>query len=255
MVENHLYPSPTATPWGCKILNMLGILYLIPNTLGECNLEQVLPSVNFEIIRKIKHFIVEDVRTARRFLKKVDKEINIDELQFFTLNKHTSPEEISDYLSPIQNGLDVGIISEAGCPAIADPGAEIVRIAQAKNYKVVPLVGPSSILLALMASGFNGQSFAFVGYLPIQGNERTQAIKQLEKRAQIEKQSQLFIETPYRNMKMLEDILTICQPKTQLCIACDITLETEYIKTKSIAEWKKEKLPDLNKRPCIFLIY
>ncbi len=234
---------------------MSGTLYLIPNSLGECNLENVLPSVNFEIIRKLKHFIVEDIRTARRFLKKVDKEINIDELQFYTLNKHTSPEEISSYLSPLRTGSDAGIISEAGCPAIADPGAEIVRIAQAQNYRVVPLVGPSSILLALMASGFNGQSFAFAGYLPIQGNERIQAIKQLEKRAQHEKQSQLFIETPYRNMKMLEDILNICQPKTQLCIACDITLETEYIKAKSIAEWKKEKLPDLNKRPCIFLMY
>jgi 16S rRNA (cytidine1402-2'-O)-methyltransferase len=234
---------------------MSGVLYLIPNTLGECKPEQVLPAVNFDIIKGIKHFIVEDVRTARRFLKKIDKETTIDELQFFTLNKHTSPEEISNYLAPLKNGSDVGIISEAGCPAIADPGAEIVRIAQAKNYRVVPLVGPSSILLALMASGFNGQSFAFVGYLPIQGNERVQAIKQLEKRAQLEKQSQLFIETPYRNMKMLEDILNICQPKTQLCIACDITLESEYIKTKSIAEWKREKLPDLNKRPCIFLMY
>ena len=233
---------------------MSGVLYLIPNTLGECDLEQVLPSVNFKIIKEIKHFIVEDVRTARRFLKKVDKEINIDELQFFTLNKHTSPEEISGYLSPLKTGSNVGIISEAGCPAIADPGAEIVRIAQVKNYRVVPLVGPSSILLALMASGFNGQSFAFTGYLPIQGNERIQTIKQLEKRAQHERQSQLFIETPYRNMKILEDILNTCQPNTQLCIACDITLESEYIKTKSIAEWKKEKLPDLNKRPCIFLI-
>ncbi len=234
---------------------MSGVLYLIPNTLGECNPEQVLPSVNFEIIKGIKHFIVEDVRTARRFLKKVDKEINIDELQFFTLNKHTSPEEISGYLSPLKAGSNIGIISEAGCPAIADPGAEIVRIAQEKNYRVVPLVGPSSILLALMASGFNGQSFAFTGYLPIQGNERIQALKQLEKRAQFEKQSQLFIETPYRNMKMLEDILNTCQPKTKLCIACDITLDSEYIKTKCVADWKKEKLPDLNKRPCIFLIY
>jgi len=232
-----------------------GVLYLIPNTLGECRPEQVLPSFNFEIIKKIKHFIVEDVRTARRFLKKADKEINIDELQFFVLNKHTSPVDISGYLSPFERGLDVGIISEAGCPAIADPGAEIVRIAQAKNYRVVPLVGPSSILLALMASGFNGQSFAFAGYLPIQENERVQAIKHIEKRAQNEKQSQIFIETPYRNMKMLEDILKTCQPKTQLCIACDITLETEYIKTKSITEWKKGGLPDLNKRPCIFLIF
>lgn len=230
-------------------------LYLIPNTLGECNIDHVLPAYDVEIIRSVKHFIVEDVRTTRRFLKKVDSSINIDELQFFTLNKHTSPEEISSYLTPLKEGFDMGIISEAGCPAIADPGADIVRIAQEKNYIVVPLVGPSSILLGLMASGFNGQSFAFVGYLPIKDNERTLRIKQLEKRAHIEQQSQIFIETPYRNMKMFEELLTICQPSTKLCIACDITLETEYIKTKSIAEWKKSKVDDLSKRPCIFILY
>lgn len=238
-----------------NIKKMSGSVYLIPNTLGECNTENVLPSINFTIIKSIKHFIVEDVRTARRFLKKIDKGIDIDELTFYTLNKHTSPEEISGYLQPVKEGFDVGIISEAGCPAIADPGADIVRIAQAKDYKVVPLVGPSSILLSLMASGFNGQSFAFVGYLPIKDNERFATIKHLEKRAQSERQSQIFIETPYRNMRMVEDILSNCQPNTKLCIACDITLETEYIKTKSVAEWKKAKLPDLNKRPCIFILY
>jgi len=235
--------------------DMKGTLYLIPNTLGDCSLERVIPTANIEIIKKIRNFIVEDLRTARRFLKKIDKDISIDELRFYILNKHTPPETISGYLAPLADGSDVGIISEAGCPAIADPGAEVVRIAQSKNYRVVPLVGPSSILLALMASGFNGQCFAFAGYLPVPQNERVQAIKRLEKRAQNEKQSQLFIETPYRNMKMLEDILNTCQPKTQLCIACDITLASEYIKTKSIAEWKKEKRPDLNKRPCLFLIY
>ena len=234
---------------------MTGTLYLIPNTLGECSLERVLPAANVEIIKNIRNFIVEDLRTARRFLKKVDKEISMDELQFYLLNKHTPPETISGYLAPLAAGSDVGIISEAGCPAIADPGAEVVRIAQSRDFRVVPLVGPSSILLALMASGFNGQCFAFSGYLPVQQNERIQAIKRLEKRAQSEKQSQLFIETPYRNMKMLEDILNTCRPETQLCIACDITLASEYIKTKSIAEWKKEKRPELNKRPCLFLIY
>ncbi len=230
-------------------------LYLIPNTLGECETSNVLPAINIDIIRKIKHFIVEDVRTARRFLKKVDSNINIDELQFYTLNKHTSPNELSSYLEPLEKGFDMGVISEAGCPAIADPGAEIVKIAQTKNLKVVPLVGPSSILLGLMASGFNGQSFAFVGYLPIQGNERTQRIKQLEKRAKTENQSQIFIETPYRNQKLLSEILSTCQGNTKLCIACDITLESEYIKTKSINEWKKSALPDLNKRPSIFILY
>lgn len=230
-------------------------LYLIPNTLGECEMDHILPAWNKEIIRQVKFFIVEDVRTTRRFLKKVDSSINIDELQFFTLNKHTSPEVLNSYLKPLSEGHDMGIISEAGCPAIADPGADIVRIAQEKNYKVVPLVGPSSILLGLMASGFNGQSFAFVGYLPIEGHDRTLRIKQLEKRAHSEQQSQIFIETPYRNQKMLEELLNTCQPNTKLCIACDITLESEYIKTQSISEWKKSKLPDLNKRPCIFMLY
>ena len=230
-------------------------LYLIPNTLGECETSKVLPAINIDIIREIKHFIVEDVRTARRFLKKVDSNINIDELQFYTLNKHTSPNELSSYLEPLEKGFDMGVISEAGCPAIADPGAEVVKMAQTKNLKVVPLVGPSSILLGLMASGFNGQSFAFVGYLPIQGNERTQRIKQLEKRAKTENQSQIFIETPYRNQKLLSEILSTCQGNTKLCIACDITLESEYIKTKSINEWKKSALPDLNKRPSIFILY
>lgn len=230
-------------------------LYLIPNTLGECETSNVLPAINIDIIREIKHFIVEDVRTARRFLKKVDSNINIDELQFYTLNKHTSPNELSSYLEPLKKGFDMGVISEAGCPAIADPGAEVVKMAQTKNLKVVPLVGPSSILLGLMASGFNGQSFAFVGYLPIQGNERTQRIKQLEKRAKTENQSQIFIETPYRNQKLLSEILSTCQGNTKLCIACDITLESEYIKTKSINEWKKSALPDLNKRPSIFILY
>ena len=230
-------------------------LYLIPVTLGETEISKVLPPDNKEIILSIRYFIVENVRTARRFLKQTDPGIDIDCLTFYTLNKHTSEAELSGFLKPIEDGYSIGIISEAGCPAIADPGAEIVKMAHNKNYRVVPLVGPSSILLALMASGFNGQSFAFVGYLPIQENERIQTIKQLEKRAYTEKQSQLFIETPYRNMKMVEEILRTCQPKTQLCIACDITLDSEYIKTKNIAEWKKEKLPNLHKRPCIFILY
>lgn len=234
---------------------MAGAIYLIPNTLGECETHHVMPNANYDIIRGIKHFIVEDVRTARRFLKKMDRDIVIDDLTFFTLNKHTSPEELSSFLLPAKEGHDIGIISEAGCPAIADPGAEIVKIAQEKEYKVVPLVGPSSILLALMASGFNGQSFAFVGYLPIKDGERTQTIKHLERRAQTEKQSQIFIETPYRNMKMLEELLNTCHKETKLCVACDITLETEFIKTKSVGSWKKGALPDLNKRPCIFILY
>ncbi len=229
-------------------------LYLIPTSLGETNFDRILPAYNTEIVTALRFFIVEDVRTARRFLKKANSSINIDELTFFVLNQHTSPEELSDFLKPLFAGNDMGVLSEAGCPAIADPGADVVAIAQRNNFNVVPLIGPSSILLSLMASGFNGQSFAFAGYLPIQPTERAKMLRKLEARAYSENQSQIFIETPYRNMKMLEEILQTCQPNTRLCIAADITLETEYIKTKTVKEWKKQ-LPELSKRPCIFLIY
>jgi 16S rRNA (cytidine1402-2'-O)-methyltransferase len=232
----------------------MATLYLIPVTLGDSTLERVLPPDNHKIIRQITHFIVEDVRSARRFLKKVDKSINIDELTFYTLNQHTSADEIGTFLEPMKQNVDVGIISEAGCPAIADPGADIVCIAQEKGYKVVPLVGPSSILLSLMASGFNGQNFAFVGYLPIQPQDRIKALKKLENRIYSENQTQIFIETPYRNLKLVEDMLHHCQVHTKLCIAADLTLETEYIKTKSIGAWKKEKL-EIGKRTCIFLLF
>lgn len=232
----------------------MATLYLIPTSLGDTAFEKILPAHNTVVVAAIKHFIVEDVRTARRFLKKTNPAINIDELTFYTLNQHTSPEAISDFLKPLHDGYDVGVISEAGCPAIADPGADVVAIAQRCGFKVVPLVGPSSILLALMASGFNGQSFAFVGYLPIQPADRAKALKRLESRVYTESQSQLFIETPYRNMKMLDEIIATCQPNTKLCIAVDITLDSEFIQTKSLKDWKKQ-LPDLNKRPCIFILY
>ena len=229
-------------------------LYLIPTTLGETALDTILPAQNDQIVISLKYFIVENIRTARRFLKKVNREINIDELTFFELNQHTSPEEISTFLKPMQEGQDMGVISEAGCPAVADPGADVVAIAQQRNYVVKPLVGPSSILLSLMASGFNGQSFTFHGYLPIQQSDRAKMLKKMEVQIYNNNQTQLFIETQYRNMKMLEDILTVCMPDTKLCIAVDITLETEFIKTKTVKEWKSQK-PDLNKRPCIFLLY
>ena len=229
-------------------------LYLIPVTLGETEISKVLPSYNKEIIVSIRHFIVENVRTARRFLKQTDPEIDIDSLTFYILNKHTSDAELSGFLKPIEAGYSIGIISEAGCPAIADPGADVVAIAQKKNIPVVPLVGPSSILLALMASGFNGQRFAFYGYLPIDTGERIKTLKALEQRVYLEDQTQLFIETPYRNEKLVEDILKTCKPATRLCIAADITLSSEYIKTKSVAEWKNQ-VPELSKRPCIFAIY
>ena len=229
-------------------------LYLIPVTLGETEIAKVLPPYNKEIIVSIRYFIVENVRTARRFLKQTDPEIDIDSLTFYTLNKHTSDAELSSFLKPIEGGHSIGIISEAGCPAIADPGADVVAIAQKKNIPVVPLVGPSSILLALMASGFNGQSFAFHGYLPIDAGERIKALKALEQRIYSEDQTQLFIETPYRNGKLVEDILKTCKPTTRLCIAADVTLSSEFIKTKTVTEWKKQ-VPELSKRPCIFLIY
>lgn len=229
-------------------------LYLLPVTLGDTPVDKVLPAYNREVIRGIKHFIVEDVRSARRFLKKVDAEINIDELTFYPLNKHTSAEEVSGYLKPLEEGAPMGVISEAGCPAVADPGADVVAIAQRKNLRVVPLVGPSSILLSVMGSGFNGQSFAFHGYLPIEPGERTKRLKELESRIYTESQTQLFIETPYRNNKMAEEILRTCRPQTKLCIAANLTCDGEYIRTKSVNEWKG-KLPDLNKIPCIFLLY
>lgn len=229
-------------------------LYLLPVTLGDTSIDMVLPSYNREVISGIRHFIVEDVRSARRFLKKADKETDIDALTFYTLNKHTSPEEISGYLKPLIEGQPMGVISEAGCPAVADPGADVVAIAQRKNLRVIPLVGPSSIILSVMASGFNGQSFAFHGYLPIEPAERAKKIKALEHRIYNEHQTQLFIETPYRNNKMIEDILHNCRPQTKLCIAANITCEGEYIKTKTVKEWQG-RTPDLSKIPCIFLLY
>lgn len=230
-------------------------LYLIPVLLGDTTVDSVLPPYNKSVILGIHHFIVEDVRSARRFLKKVDRDIDIDQLTFYELNKHTQPEDIAGYLKPLSAGESMGVISEAGCPAVADPGADVVSIAQKKGLKVVPLVGPSSIILSVMASGFNGQSFAFHGYLPIESGERTKKLKLLENRIYNEHQTQLFIETPYRNGKMIEDILRDCRPQTKLCIAAGITCAEEYIRTKTIKEWKGERIPDLSKIPCIFLLY
>lgn len=236
-------------------LRMETALYLVPVTLGDTPVEQVLPSYNREIIRQIKHFIVEDVRSARRFLKKTDHSINIDELTFYPMGKHASADDFAEYLKPLQAGEPMGVISEAGCPAVADPGADVVAIAQRKGLRVIPLVGPSSMILAVMASGFNGQSFAFNGYLPIDAGERVRKIKQLEQRVYTEHQTQLFIETPYRNGKMVEVLLQTCRPQTRLCIAAGITCAEEYIKTQTIQQWKRTSLPDLSKIPAIFLIY
>lgn len=233
----------------------MATLYLIPVTLGETPLEQVLPSYNKEVILSVKHFIVEEVRTARRFLKQVDRSINIDDLTFYPMGKHADASLFSKYLDVLRKGENMGIISEAGCPAVADPGADVVAIAQREGLHVVPLVGPSSILLAVMGSGFNGQSFAFHGYLPINPGERSKRLKQLEVRSASEHQTQLFIETPYRNHKMIADILSTCSPRTRLCIASGLTTEQEYLRSQTIKEWKQMSLPDLKKIPTIFAIY
>ncbi len=236
---------------------MTPALYLIPVPLGDTPPAEVLPARNIEIIRQIRHFIVEDIRSARRFLKKADRDINIEALTFYPIDKHTRenhPEELSKYLLPLEKGESMGVISEAGCPAVADPGADIVGQAQKKGLKVVPLVGPSSILLGIMASGFNGQSFAFHGYLPIDQGERIRRLKQLEQRAYAEDQTQIFIETPYRNNRLAQEIISNCRPQTRLCIAAELTCPGETIGTRTCAQWKG-RLPDLGKRPAIFLIY
>ena len=229
-------------------------LYLIPTTLGNTPTNKVLPKHNTDIINNLSVFIVENLRSARRFLKKCNPDIDINSLTFYELNKHTLTKDIPSFLNPMKSGESIGVISEAGCPAIADPGSDVVAIAQKNNHKVVPLVGPSSILMSLMASGFNGQSFTFLGYLPIALSEKTKSIKHMERKVYAKNQTQIFIETPYRNIKTFQDIITTCQVSTKLCIAYDLTLPTENIKTKSIKEWKKET-PDIHKKPCIFLLY
>ena len=229
-------------------------LYLIPVTLGETPLQQVLPEYNFGIIHGIRHFIVEEIRTARRFLKQVDKNIDIDSLHFYILNEHTDVKEIGAYLEPLLRGEPVGVISEAGCPAIADPGADVVAIAQRQNLKVIPLVGPSSILLSIMASGFNGQSFAFNGYLPIDDAKRAARLKELEKRAYSENQTQIFIEAPYRNNYLLSFMLKTLKAGTRICIARNITCSDASIITHTVSEWRN-CIPELPKVPAIFLIY
>ena len=230
-------------------------LYLIPVTLGNTPVCQVLPSYNSDIVRSIRHFVVEEVRTARRFLKQVDKSIDVDTLNFYPMGKHVSSHQFSAYLDPLRRGESVGMLSEAGCPAIADPGADIVFIAQREGLRVIPLVGPSSILLALMASGFNGQSFAFHGYLPISQAERIRKLKQLETLVYNADQTQLFIETPYRNERLFTDIIRVCRPDTRLCVAASLTCPDEYVRTHTLFHWKKNGFPLSDKVPAIFALY
>lgn len=237
-----------------KTDNPKGKLYLIPTTLGESDPMDVLPQTVKRAIDFIDHYIVENEKTARRFIKAVNAQKVQAELKIFLLNKHTEVSEHNAMIKPCLEGINVGLMSEAGCPGVADPGAVIVKIAHEKGIQVVPLVGPSSILLAMMASGMNGQSFAFNGYLPIDKSDKKSALKNFEKMSSDKNQSQIFIETPYRNNKLLEDILSALQPNTHLCIAADITLPTEYIKTLRVADWKKTKV-DLHNRPTIFIIH
>ncbi|WP_452223007.1 SAM-dependent methyltransferase [Lacinutrix chionoecetis] len=234
--------------------NTYGILYLIPTTLGDTEPLNVLPLTVKKIIEQVDIYIVENEKTARRDIKKISPGKKQSNLTLFPLNKFTDASELPSYLEPCLKGLNVGLISEAGCPGVADPGAEVVKLAHLQNIKVVPLVGPSSILLAIMGSGMNGQSFAFNGYLPIDKHERKQEIKRLERLSFEQNQSQLFIETPYRNNKFLEDLCNILNGNTDICVACDITLSTEYIKTMSANDWKKNNV-DLHKRPTLFIIH
>ena len=235
-------------------MNKLGRLFLIPTVLSENTAEKVLSPQIKEIVTNTDYFFAEELRTARRFISSLKTGKSIESLKFFELNKDTTKEAFQKDFESIPKGVDIGVISEAGCPGIADPGAMAVGHAHKINMEVMPLVGPSSILLALMGSGFNGQSFCFHGYLPIDKVEKIKAIKNLEKESKNRNQTQIFMETPFRNMKMLEDILPVLHPETQFCIAAGLTSESQYIKTKKIKDWPRF-LPDIHKKPTIFLLH
>lgn len=229
-------------------------LYLFPSNLSEAPISDVLPPVNIQLITGVKHFIVENVRTARRFLKKCNRDIDINSLTFSVLDVNTDPAAVPAMLQPMAEGYDMGVISEAGCPAVADPGALAVAEAHRRGYAVMPLVGPSSILLSLMGSGFNGQSFTFLGYLPIHASERTAALKQMHSDIMRNNRTQIFIETPYRNNRLITDIAATLPPATRLCVATDLTGPVQRITTLSLAQWRKQQL-DYDKIPAIFLLY
>ncbi len=234
----------------CKMAS--GKIYLIPVTLGDQNFQDVIPHGVLRITRSLRLFAVESIRSARRYLKLIDRDFPIDETEFLELSEHTGDQEIADYLNPVINGRDMGLMSEAGLPGIADPGALLVAEAHRNKIRVIPLAGPSSILLALISSGLNGQRFTFHGYLPVKPTERAAALRELEKRSR-EGQAQIFMETPYRNQKMLESILSVCSNETKLCIASDITLPSESIRTMTIPEWRKN-MPSINDRLTVFII-
>jgi 16S rRNA (cytidine1402-2'-O)-methyltransferase len=229
-----------------------GRIYLIPVTLGGDDFLKVIPEKVISLTRQLRYFIVEDIRSARRFLRLIDKEFPINDSMFYELNEHTGEADIAHYLEPVLSGSDIGVLSEAGLPGIADPGARLIALAHQKRITVTPLSGPSSILLALISSGLNGQNFTFNGYLPVKSAERSAKLRELEKKAG-EGFSQIFMETPYRNQKMLESLIATCHENTLLCIAADITLPTESIRTMRISEWKRD-LPLLNDRLVVFVM-
>lgn len=229
-------------------------LYLFPVPLGDTPPADVLPPPNIVIIKSVHYFIVENIRSARRFLKACDKNIDIDSLTFFELNRHTKKEDVDAMLVPMAQGHSMGVISEAGCPAVADPGSDIVAIAHRKGYTVKPLIGPSSILLAMMASGFNGQSFAFLGYLPIDAGRRSARIHEMERRIRHDDQTQIFIETPYRNNKLIKWLCDSVSSNLLLCVASDLSNRNESIVTLPISSWKSKKY-DYDKKPAIFLLF
>ena len=232
---------------------MKGKLYLIPSPLGDYDPKVVIPAPTLDLLQRIGCYVVEEVRTARRYLSRAGLKGHIQELEFHELNEHTSAAEVERLVALFDDGRDVGLISEAGLPAVADPGSALVALCHRHGIEVVPQVGPSSLMMALMASGLNGQSFTFCGYLPAKTEERRSAIKSIEKTSQSKRQTQIFIETPYRNEAMFSDLLQSCRPSTRICIAADITMPDEFIRTKTVAEWKKEN-PIIGKRPCVFLM-
>jgi 16S rRNA (cytidine1402-2'-O)-methyltransferase len=231
-----------------------GKLYLLPNMISEGNWTDSIPQGTQLQVMHIRHFIVEDLRTARRYLRKIGFETDFNEVQFQLLNKHQPEKFLNEYIAPLLNGFDMAIMSESGLPCIADPGNLVVNLAHEKQIRVIPLVGPSSIFMALMSSGFNGQNFAFVGYLPIENHEKNKALKNLERKIVTENQTQIFIETPYRNQKLFESLLNFPNSTLKLCIAKDINGPSEWIKTMYLADWKSQKI-ELGKQNCIFLLY
>jgi 16S rRNA (cytidine1402-2'-O)-methyltransferase len=236
-------------------MSRLGTLYLIPSSLGAGEAMQVLPPSTLSVLAKLTAFIVENPRTARAFLKAAGYPYPLQDVEFRVCDEHTASREIAGLLQPLLEGRDCGLVSEAGCPAVADPGAAVVRLAHARDVRVVPLVGPSAILLALMASGLEGQRFAFHGYLPVEATPRRAALFELERDSRRERRTQIFIEAPYRNTQLLRAIFDACRGDTLLCLATDLTLATESIGTRTIAEWKARAPPVLNRRPTVFLLF